>query len=60
MSRHPTDLPHAEAAAIAAHRFGLGEADLKTVGADALGWLKAQIGAAEPSAARAWPAAPRA
>lgn len=48
MSRHPADLPHAEAAAIAAHRFGLGEPDLQVVGDDALGWLKAQIGAAEP------------
>ena len=37
-----------QAAIIAAHRFGLGEAQLKTVGGDAQGWLLAQIGAAEP------------
>ena len=35
-------------AALAAHRFGLGEASLDTVGSDAPGWLLAQIGAAEP------------
>ena len=34
--------------ALAAHRFGLGEADLAVVGADAQGWLLAQIGPAEP------------
>jgi uncharacterized protein (DUF1800 family) len=34
-------------ASIAAHRFGLGEASLATVGGDAAGWLNAQIGAAE-------------
>ena len=34
--------------AIAAHRFGLGEADLAMVGADASAWLLAQIGPAEP------------
>ncbi len=34
-------------AAIAAHRFGLGEADLAVVGADARGWLDAQIGPAD-------------
>ena len=34
--------------AIAAHRFGLGEADLAVVGADASAWLLAQIGPAEP------------
>jgi len=33
--------------AIAAHRFGLGEADLATVGADPRGWLAAQIGPAD-------------
>ena len=33
--------------AIAAHRFGLGEADLGIVGGDARGWLAAQIGAAD-------------
>jgi uncharacterized protein (DUF1800 family) len=35
-------------AAIAAHRFGLGEADLAIVGSDARGWLAAQIGPADP------------
>jgi uncharacterized protein (DUF1800 family) len=35
-------------AAIAAHRFGLGEADLRVVGVDARGWLAAQIGPADP------------
>jgi uncharacterized protein (DUF1800 family) len=37
-----------QAAVIAAHRFGLGEAQLATVGDDAQGWLLAQVGAAEP------------
>ena len=37
----PTD------AAIAAHRFGLGEPDLAVVGADARAWLRGQIGAAD-------------
>ena len=36
------------AAATAAHRFGLAEADLQTVGTDPRGWLLAQLGAAEP------------
>ena len=36
------------ASAIAAHRFGLGEADLAVVGSDASAWLLAQIGPAEP------------
>ena len=35
-------------AAIAAHRFGLGEARLSGVAGDPRGWLAAQIGAAEP------------
>jgi uncharacterized protein (DUF1800 family) len=34
-------------AAIAAHRFGLGEKDLEIVGNDARGWLLAQIGPAD-------------
>ena len=34
-------------AAIAAHRFGLGEPDLGIVGQDAEGWLAAQIGPAD-------------
>ena len=38
----------AAAAAIAAHRFGLGEPDLAVVGADARAWLGAQIGPADP------------
>ncbi len=36
-------------AAIAAHRFGLGEPDLRAIGADPRGWLLAQIGPAEPA-----------
>ena len=36
-------------AAIAAHRFGLGEAQLDTVGADPAAWLRAQIGPGEPA-----------
>ncbi|MEO7115139.1 MAG: DUF1800 domain-containing protein [Caldimonas sp.] len=36
-------------AAIAAHRFGLGEADLGIVGGDARGWLASQIGPADPA-----------
>ncbi len=36
-------------AAIAAHRFGLGEASLATIGTDPLGWLEAQIGPAGPA-----------
>ena len=35
-------------AAVAAHRFGLGEPTLDTIGSDAIGWLQAQIGPAEP------------
>lgn len=38
----------ATAAALAAHRFGLGERDLRPLGADPQGWLLAQIGSAEP------------
>ena len=36
-------------AAIAAHRFGLGEPDLGIVSRDAEGWLAAQIGPADPA-----------
>ncbi|MDQ2778373.1 MAG: DUF1800 domain-containing protein, partial [Pseudomonadota bacterium] len=36
-----------EWAAVAAHRFGLGEASLQRVGSDPRGWLRAQIGPAE-------------
>jgi uncharacterized protein (DUF1800 family) len=35
------------AAAVAAHRFGLGEARLAAIGSDARGWLVQQIGAAD-------------
>ena len=35
-------------AALAAHRFGLGAPDLAGPGADATGWLLAQLGPAEP------------
>jgi uncharacterized protein (DUF1800 family) len=38
----------ATAAALAAHRFGLGERDLRTVGRDPHGWLLSQLGPAEP------------
>lgn len=48
MSRQPADLPPAVAAAVAAHRFGLGESELRVVGDDPMGWLAAQIGPAEP------------
>jgi uncharacterized protein (DUF1800 family) len=44
-------------AAIAAHRFGLGEADLAAVGDDAQRWLLAQIGAADPQRGDALPTA---
>lgn len=44
-------------AAIAAHRFGLGEPDLAVVGSDAQGWLLAQIGAADPQRGDALPTA---
>ena len=40
--------PALTAASIAAHRFGLGEAQLGVVGSDARGWLLAQIGPADP------------
>ena len=43
-------------AAVAAHRFGLGEPDLALVGTDARAWLKAQIGPAEPRHGDALPA----
>lgn len=36
------------AAAIAAHRFGLGEPALAAIGSDARGWLHQQVGPAEP------------
>ncbi len=42
-------------AAIAAHRFGLGEPDLAALGGDPRGWLLAQIGAADPARGDALP-----
>lgn len=39
-------------AVIAAHRFGLGEARLDVVGPDPAGWLKQQIGPADPAVGR--------
>lgn len=42
-------------AALAAHRFGLGEPELGVVGADARGWLKAQIGPADAQRGTALP-----
>jgi uncharacterized protein (DUF1800 family) len=44
-------------AAIAAHRFGLGEADLSIVGGDPQGWLLQQIGAADAQRGDALPSA---
>ena len=50
MTRTPGSIPPGQAAALAAHRFGLGEPSLQGPGpgADAYGWLLAQIGPAEP------------
>ena len=48
MTRATTLLTSEQAAALAAHRFGLGEPSLQGVGKDARGWLLAQIGPAEP------------
>jgi uncharacterized protein (DUF1800 family) len=42
------DTRAATLAAIAAHRFGLGEPRTATVGSDATGWLLQQLGPAEP------------
>ena len=44
-------------AAIAAHRFGLGEPELGPIGGDPQGWLLAQIGAADPQRGDALPSA---
>lgn len=41
--------PRLQTAATAAHRFGLGEADLEVPGADPRGWLRSQIGPADPA-----------
>jgi uncharacterized protein (DUF1800 family) len=48
MTRAPAQLGPDHAAALAAHRFGLGEDSLQGVGSDARGWLLAQTGPAEP------------
>ena len=48
MSRIEPQLSPEQAAVLAAHRFGLGEASLQGVGSDARAWLLAQIGPAEP------------
>ncbi|MCE2918238.1 MAG: DUF1800 domain-containing protein [Rubrivivax sp.] len=48
MSRTPDTATAAQRAAVAAHRFGLGEASLAAIGGDAQGWLLAQIGPATP------------
>lgn len=54
-------VPLATQAAIAAHRFGLGEADLEaTVRGDPPGWLASQIGAADPHRVHATQALPSA
>ena len=42
-----TNRPPTVMAAVAAHRFGLGEADLASIGDDAQGWLLAQLGPAD-------------
>ena len=48
MTRTASQLSPDQAAVLAAHRFGLGEASLQGVGSDARAWLLAQIGPAEP------------
>ncbi|HJV69117.1 DUF1800 domain-containing protein [Ideonella sp.] len=47
-------------AAIAAHRFGLGEPSLAAVGADPAAWLRGQIGPADPPAGGPFPTAAQA
>lgn len=47
-------------AAIAAHRFGLGEPALDVVGADPAAWLRGQIGPADPPAGGPFPTAAQA
>ena len=49
MSETPSRGSREMAAVIAAHRFGLGEADLRSAGADPVAWLAAQIGPADPA-----------
>ena len=53
--RLPTTLDPAAAAAIAAHRFGLGEPDLAVVAPDARSWLLGQIGPADSQRGAALP-----
>jgi uncharacterized protein (DUF1800 family) len=48
MTRTPLSQRSEQSVALAAHRFGLGEASLDSIGGDAVGWLQAQIGPAEP------------
>ncbi len=48
MSSATSPAPSTAAAAIAAHRFGLGEARLDAISADPRGWLLAQLGPADP------------
>jgi uncharacterized protein (DUF1800 family) len=48
MARADARIDAATAAALAAHRFGLGERSLQGLGGDARGWLLAQLGPAEP------------
>jgi len=45
---NPSSPTAGTAAAVAAHRFGLGEPRLDAIGADPQGWLLAQIGPADP------------
>jgi uncharacterized protein (DUF1800 family) len=45
----------AQLAAMAAHRFGLGEAHLQNLGRDPRGWLLAQLGPADPQRGAALP-----
>jgi len=49
MSETPSRGSREMAAVIAAHRFGLGEADFRSAGADPVAWLAAQIGPADPA-----------
>ncbi|HSV48057.1 MAG TPA: hypothetical protein VLJ58_19865, partial [Ramlibacter sp.] len=46
-------------AALAAHRFGLGEPALSVIGTDARGWLLAQIGPADAQRGADLPSASR-
>lgn len=46
MAASPNPTPSLQAA-LAAHRFGLGESDLSAIAPDPIGWLRAQIGPAD-------------